>query len=440
MPESSENIKNKIHSLSNDVIPQTITMIRHPLPLPNLSNVGFQSIFQNPSLRRSRQSLLSNNLNLNISSSPYSFSNIPFHDNKSMIDQTSHDDDNDGTNFSIHESLTKPKHSFKMKAKRFLSTSWINGDNKSPTIDSSGKNSLSKLIRSYSHHKAYTSGPISDSNKSVYSFNPSLISNINDPYSKTVEYTDVDTDEIHMLHDLIKNLANLESTQKSLTIQEKESLLHNIWIILTSTIISLFKIERLWQLPAKIEDINRIFDFYITLYLTLNLSSNQLLMEIDEFLITSMYILENQVVLNYDNKEIINITLKRLSVIWNIFHQFIYYDVIAILCPLEISFKKYQNFWINTDAPNTTFNLETILLRNFRDSIVLPYYQNFLLIDDKISRGFQIYINQEEENDYITQTDKLILLQCFGLLSSIQSNDMNQQIIEELLVGVRMSI
>ena len=86
------------------------------------------------------------------------------------------------------------------------------------------------------------------------------------------------------------------------------------------------------------------------------------------------------------------------------------------------------------------FSIGFLLLKCFRDSIVLPCYENFVNSNDGISRSFQLYIfNQEEENN-VTEMDKLTLLQCFGILSTIQSADRNQRIIDELLTGIRMSI
>ena len=81
-----------------------------------------------------------------------------------------------------------------------------------------------------------------------------------------------------------------------------------------------------------------------------------------------------------------------------------------------------------------------MLLKCFRDSIVLPYYQNFIHSDEGVSKSFYTYILNEEEESGVTEEDKLILLQCLGILSTIQGRDENQQIIEDLLEGVRMSI
>ena len=80
-----------------------------------------------------------------------------------------------------------------------------------------------------------------------------------------------------------------------------------------------------------------------------------------------------------------------------------------------------------------------MLLECFREAIVLPYYRNFKNADEGISMAFANYIRSEEENG-VNQQNKLILLQCFGILSTIQGKDTNQKVIEDLLSGVRLSI
>lgn len=84
--------------------------------------------------------------------------------------------------------------------------------------------------------------------------------------------------------------------------------------------------------------------------------------------------------------------------------------------------------------------MDFLLLKSFRDSMVSPYYQSFINSHDGASKGFHLYIMNEEEEKGVTQQDKLVLLQCFGILSSLRSTDAKQRVIDELLVGVRMSI
>lgn len=104
----------------------------------------------------------------------------------------------------------------------------------------------------------------------------------------------------------------------------------------------LFKNKRVWQLPAKIEDIDRLLEFYITLKTQTKaaVTHSRFLAEIEEFITTSLYILENQIVFNYANEDTVNTALKRVGIIWKVFYQQVYYDMMAVLLPFEKSFQK----------------------------------------------------------------------------------------------------
>lgn len=425
-------------------------------------------------------------------------------------------------------------------------------------------NSLSKFLhssvgrhRSPVHFIHNTTGGIIDSGKSVYSFNPTVLNATNDAALAITQQDDaLDSTNVAILHDLLKNMASLEANYKSFNSQELFILSGNVWGIYCSVVVELFKNQRIWQLPAKIEDINRILRFYIQLKTNSKISTTwtKIFQEMEEFIITSLYVFENQVVFNYNNEDTMNTALKRLGVLWQLFYQEIYYDIIAVLLPLETSFQnhskhskkrtdsttKRDNVSIvsstkskdytdsisldntfdsevigpkrmanddtllktgnsyngstlstiatassnssSTNIATTTgnnvfldlnidfnrvnssnnlsmmgsnnpspskpshssdknkFSIEHLLLKCFRDSIVLPYYQNFIHSDDGVSKSFYAYILNEEEESGVTEEDKLTLLQCFGILSTIQGSDRHQQIMEDLLEGVRMSI
>lgn len=467
------------------------------------------------------------------------------------------------TNTSIKSSAShKSNNPFaKIKRKIFRSKS---SQHIKDTTEPAIPNSLSKFLhssvgkhRSPVHFIHNTTGGIIDSGRSVYSFNPTVLNATNDAALAITQQDDaLDSANIAILHDLLKNMTSLEANYKTFNSQELFILSGNVWGIYCSVVVELFKNLRIWQLPAKIEDINRMLRFYIQLKTGSKISTtwNKIFQEMEEFIITSLYVFENQVVFNYNNEDTMNTALKRLGVLWQLFYQEIYYDIVAVLLPLETSFhnnlkhtkkrsgsankkdnvvnmplnkgKDYNdiisfdydydpgiivserlnndetllktggsynsstlstlttassnssssniatitgnNVFLdlnidfnrvnssnnitamgsNTASPSKSihnndkskFSVELLLLKCFRDSIVLPYYQNFIHSDDGVSKSFYAYILNEEEESGVTEEDKLTLLQCFGILSTIQGNDRHQQIMEELLEGVRMSI
>lgn len=309
--------------------------------------------------------------------------------------------------------------------------------------------SLSKFLHSsYVRHKspsqfihANAATGIIDSARSVHSFNPSLKKVMDSQQDDSIT-----TANVVMLHELLKNLPSLEANYKNFSIDELHVLADNVWGIYCNTAVELFKNKRIWELSSKIEDIGRAFEFYTFLKTESKIAvpCRAFLAEINEFINTSLYILENQIVFNYVNENIMNTALKRLAIIWQLFYQKVFYDVMPILLPLEQSFRKNKSYWAITphnDGPvNKMFSVDYILLKCFRDSIVLPYYRNFINSHDGASKSFQKYIVREEEENGVTEKDKLILLQCFGLLNTIKGNDRNQKIIEELLQGIRLTI
>ncbi|KAL3234827.1 hypothetical protein RNJ44_02615 [Nakaseomyces bracarensis] len=347
---------------------------------------------------------------------------------------------------------TKNKHNpFSKMARKLLS----NKSHKkigSGDTEAAPQNSFSKFLHaSYGKHKVssqfiHTAGGLIDSARSVHSFSPSMVNIPNDtPMSINVTDDMIESANVAMLHDLLKNLSSLEANYKGFTSQELHILAGNIWGIYCGVIIELFKMQRIWQLPAKIEDINRILDFYIVIKTEskASVSYKKFLSEIEEFLTTSLYILENQIVFNYSNEETMNTALKRVGVIWQVFYQQVYFDVLSVFLPLEKITKKFSRYsgGLSQEGSKHSFlTIDYLLLKCFRDSIVLPYYQNFIHSNDGASKSFQQYIFNEEEESGVTEHDKLTLLQCFGILETIQGNDRNQVIIDELLEGIRMSI
>ncbi|AJP88347.1 Bit2p [Saccharomyces cerevisiae YJM1400] len=350
-----------------------------------------------------------------------------------------------------HSHSNKGSNVFSKMAKKLLPYkphNSIGKDDVEPVVPSP----FSKFLHSsYGKHRSpvqfiHTStGGLIDSGKSVYSFNPSINNNPNDTALSLIQDDAFDATNISLLHDLLKNLPSLVANYKSFTVQELFVLEGNIWGIYCSIVVELFKNKRVWQLPAKIEDIDRLLEFYITLKTQTKaaVTHSRFLAEIEEFITTSLYILENQIVFNYANEDTVNTALKRVGIIWKVFYQQVYYDMMAVLLPFEKSFQKNSNYWLDgylSEPSRYAPSIDVLLLKCFRDSIILPYYESFLHTNDGASKSFQRYIFSEEEQNGVTEEDKLTLLQCFGILNTIKGNSRNQRIIGELLEGIRMSI
>ncbi|AJQ12112.1 CDG_1a_G0004600.mRNA.1.CDS.1 [Saccharomyces cerevisiae] len=350
-----------------------------------------------------------------------------------------------------HSHSNKGSNVFSKMAKKLLPYkphNSIGKDDVEPVVPSP----FSKFLHSsYGKHRSpvqfiHTStGGLIDSGKSVYSFNPSINNNPNDTALSLIQDDAFDATNVSLLHDLLKNLPSLVANYKSFTVQELFVLEGNIWGIYCSIVVELFKNKRVWQLPAKIEDIDRLLEFYITLKTQTKaaVTHSRFLAEIEEFITTSLYILENQIVFNYANEDTVNTALKRVGIIWKVFYQQVYYDMMAVLLPFEKSFQKNSNYWLDgylSEPSRYAPSIDVLLLKCFRDSIILPYYESFLHTNDGASKSFQRYIFSEEEQNGVTEEDKLTLLQCFGILNTIKGNSRNQRIIGELLEGIRMSI
>lgn len=359
---------------------------------------------------------------------------------------------------SLSSSLVNPTSSGKnnpfTKVAKKLFHNKAHGKSRKDDVEQAIPNSFAKFLHSsYGKHRSpaqfihsTTGGLIMDAGKSVYSYNPALSSN-DHTVPQHGQEDGFDTASVAILHDLLKNLPSLEANYKTFTTQELAILSGNVWNIYCNIIVELFKNQRIWNLPAKIEDMNRILEFYTVLKTDsrANTPYYKFLAEIEEFLTTSLYIFENQIVFNYANEDTMNSALKRVGVIWQIFYQQIYYDIMAVLVPLEQHFhsnRKYWEDWIleSNDTQHNVLTTDYVILKCFRDAIIMPYYQSFVHGSDGASKTFQRYIFNEEEESGVTEQDKLTLLHCFGILSTIKGRDKNQKIIDDLLEGVRISI
>ncbi|CAI4034362.1 hypothetical protein SMKI_10G1500 [Saccharomyces mikatae IFO 1815] len=472
---------------------------------PSVSNVGFQSIFQTVDHPRSKLSVASNhsfksndgasavtcrskssqigeaqsvntiecsnNLSKKLSSDAISITQKSLHSTPSgryikekasgFFNRRSRAHttiSSDPASFLTDAStLHSSSHSFRNVIKNFFQSKshrHIGQDTIEPAIP----NSLSKFLHSsYGRHKSpsqfihINAGQLVDSGTSVYSLNvnPSGVNSntiVEDPLSGI---DPASPNPVSMLHDLLRNLPSLEANYKHFNSQELTTLTNNIWNIFCSNVAELFRTQRIWKLRAKIENFNEVLEFYCILKTdprVTNSGMSRIISDLKEFLVSSLYSLENQIVFNYSNEDTINNALKRLGVIWRIFYQEVYYDLAAVLLPLDQNTRENGDSTVmkpdNESRTNTagSYSIGFLLLMCFRDSIVLPCYENFVNSNDGISKSFQLYIFNQEEESNVTETDKLTLLQCFGILSTIQSGDRNQRIIDELLTGIRMSI
>ncbi|SCU87032.1 LADA_0E01574g1_1 [Lachancea dasiensis] len=502
--------RTRFYSISSTIVPQTIQVgerdnhekeegrktaeSKQSSPaLQSMSKVGFQSIYQNPGLRKSQKAVdvsgryRTTSSNSSVKSngmasyqSYQSGSNISAISNKTSQNSLSGKITGRGsydnlepdlkTVPSANKSLTDTSSSFgklstgtkrnpfSKAARKLFSRNAGRADKiresvKSPTSGTSsafGKFLNSKYGKHVGSYHKHSAGALMDGGK-----NPpfgSRSNSGNDVPLQLAQQPDLDSSDIQMLQDLIKNLKSLRSTYRTFTTEELDALMSNIWGVFCSVVVTLFKNKELWELPAKIEDLNHVLSFYIQLKMTPKKSSgsSKFVAEIEEFMATCLYILENQIVFNYSNENTINTALKRLCLIWGIFYHQIYHNFMAIFLPLEVSFRVDNEFWSESqtnfarDTLNGTragpLSLDVLLLKSFRDSIVSPYYESFINSHEGASKSFHLYIMNEEEEKGVTQEDKLTLLQCFGILSSIRSVDIKQKVIDELLAGIRMSI
>ncbi|AET40673.1 Bit61p Ecym_6293 [Eremothecium cymbalariae DBVPG len=425
-----------------------------------LSKIGFQSVLENTDLKRSRNSILSQGFGTDtgvygqdkamasysrdhqlVESSRENISNsYPINPSTLSIElyvPKSNANLNNNT-ASQSSNISKGKSTIKQAAMKLFR---IRPTTKGYQDSDTQSTPWTRVLHSQygKHHKSYTTNNATNISKAVYSQSQGQVANISDASIKMVHEVNFDSNDIQMLQDLIKNIPSFEASFNQFTIQEQDALLGNIWGLYCNLILSMFKNERIWQLPAKIEDINRVLKFYIKLKQNgkVGCSGPKFLTEILDCLRASLYVLETQVLYSHSEDTIMNSALKRLCAIWGIFYKHAFSDAMTILAPLEVSFQNNPRYWLGVETGS--LSTAQILYQMFRDVIVIPYYQTFLNYQG-MRKNFQAYITEEDEKHGVSQTDKLTLLQCFGILASLNSRDMNQKIVDELLMGVRMSI
>lgn len=424
-----------------------------------LAGVGFQSILETHGLERSRNSVFSDNSESNaeeqiISLRPNdSTSRISINKsksssfiqvNKSSLFPNLHLQTSgsvQGQDISQSSNLSRNRnHSFRDVARKFLH---LKHTSKKNQVNETQTNTFSKFLYAQHGrgHKNNNNANITESNKSLYSLNQSEYANLSESTMNPGYNFVFESVDIQMLYDLIKNMPSLETSFNQFTAQEQNGLMSNIWGVYCNFLLSVFRNQRVWQLPAKIEDINRVLNFYIRIKQqgkTYCLGS-KFLNEIKDCIRTGIHVLESHILYIHGEEGFTKTGIKRLCAVWDAFYNFVFTDAMAVLEPLEASFKTSIEYW-NTNEDEQRLELGNLINQIFRDTIVIPYYQKFMNYQTCISKQFQSYISEEEEANGITKTEKLTLLQCFGLLSSIDCDDANQKIIKSLLIGLRMSM
>ncbi|KAK9432670.1 HbrB-like-domain-containing protein [Lipomyces doorenjongii] len=129
-----------------------------------------------------------------------------------------------------------------------------------------------------------------------------------------------------------------------------------------------------------------------------------------------------------------NVLVEHVGDLWQFFQASVLPYIQAVFVPLQLEFEGIGNvmtqeqaskFWERQKVQPTKFNnIKIMALVSFRDWIVLPLYI-------RLKHAFSL------ETSFLPQDTCPRLLQCMGLLSSINSGDEKQQRVDELAKMVR---
>ncbi|KAK9389804.1 HbrB-like-domain-containing protein [Lipomyces mesembrius] len=129
-----------------------------------------------------------------------------------------------------------------------------------------------------------------------------------------------------------------------------------------------------------------------------------------------------------------NVLVEHVGDLWQFFQVSVLPYIQAVFVPLQLEFEGIGNvmtqeqaskFWERQKVQPTKFNnIKIMALVSFRDWIVLPLYM-------RLKHAFSL------ESSFLPQDTCPRLLQCMGLLSSINSGDEKQQRVDELAKMVR---
>lgn len=141
-----------------------------------------------------------------------------------------------------------------------------------------------------------------------------------------------------------------------------------------------------------------------------------------------IYMMENQLIYKNSDEKILNNPIKRLNFIWQNFYS----TYIPNMLILNNDFQIFTNLYLSKfDFANVKYDLNTLLFKTFRDCVIMPIFENY----DAVS--FKGFLEQQKN---LTNNDKLLFLQCLGILElSIVKNkdDKNQAILKALIKALR---
>lgn len=141
-----------------------------------------------------------------------------------------------------------------------------------------------------------------------------------------------------------------------------------------------------------------------------------------------IYMMENQLIYRNSDEKILNNPIKRLNFIWQNFNS----THIPNMLILNNDFQIFTKMFLKKFGyANVKSDLKTMLLETFRDCVIMPIFENYDAI---------IFKNFLEQQKSLTNNDKLLFLQCLGVLElSIVKDfdDKNQQILKVLIKTLR---
>lgn len=325
---------------------------------------------------------------------------------------------------------------------------------------------------SHHHHSIGLSSSASnskviDSSNTLYSFDT----------SNPINYIDINHSN------LMKNLINYENNYRLITFNDRDSIADSILSAFSSKLMPLFRSSSSssaafsngmnnnsneLKLKTPIEDFCKMLQVYLNFRIENKYNGIQIITELQEILKNGFKIMENDlsygIRINEDNEEMMknsnNIEILKLVIIWQYFIQKVYFYLLSIFVPLDYEFNtigrklRRKKYWkdvklqlgllsnddeVDDDAYDTyndnkdnkddvldynKLTVKNFILISFRDFIILPYF------NDEINFS----------NSSIETEDKKVLIQMFGIISGIQSNNYNQRQIEHLLLLVEESV
>lgn len=141
-----------------------------------------------------------------------------------------------------------------------------------------------------------------------------------------------------------------------------------------------------------------------------------------------IYMMENQLIYKNSDEKILNNPIKRLNFIWQNFYS----TYIPNMLILNNDFQIFTSLYLlKFDFANVKYDLNTMLFKTFRDCVIMPIFENY----DAVS--FKSFLEQQKN---LTNNDKLLFLQCLGVLelSIVKDNDdKNQTILKALIKALR---